>query len=239
MSIRSLESDEECMLLMKLLSLLPGGVVPRDLDNLWVDLLKANFKNENIRKMVKRQSKLDSKQNLNNGLKSSNDFKWLRAFTELKKNRLIVETKLSEELIRGNDDWVNNTLIGLPNFLSKFIEAEISLELIQTFHSILTNHFLQEFKLFYFKINNQEGSIDKHVSCQFDLHQSNFWAFMERMGDGEVPHATTPRFVKKQSIKNDVVKEQEKESSGSGSDIDSIDQKLKKTDTNSSSLKKT
>jgi len=105
----------------------------------------------------------------------------MRPFTELKKNRLIEEKKLPQELISKTSTWVDETILCLPVFVSKCLEAEITEEQHKLFTSVLSKHFLSEFKFFYFRNHNIEGNNNPKARAQFNLHENNFWAFMQRM----------------------------------------------------------
>ena len=137
-----------------------------------------------------------------NGNRETNwqDSKWKRAFRVLQKQRLVEEKKLPVEKVEGAR-WEDNTLLCLPVFVSKCIEAEISEEQNETFHSVLSKYFLQKFSRFYQRQSNSIWKEQKKVKLQFSHTDENFWAFMQRMADdtySEIQSQSTLRISEEQ-----------------------------------------
>lgn len=145
-SLQSLEhSDPECIELLYLLALLPGGILPKDLDQLW-NAAKQKVGKHGSRSM--RDSFLTAFED--EAYEFAADCKWKRPFLKLRKNRLIQETKI---VFNGkhetNPNWFDSTLLSLPVFVLSFAEAQITPVLYEAFQAVLADYFRRELSKLY------------------------------------------------------------------------------------------
>lgn len=118
------------------------------------------------------------------------DCKWGHCFLNLQKHKLIVERKLpASDTVSSKHNWMDETILSLPEFVTSFAEAQISSELSEHFTRVLSSYFRNEFVKLYERndnsllVKNDPNVLATSVNKKLKKHESNFMAFIQRKID--------------------------------------------------------